>query len=83
MDSLVVAVFACTYLGMALGGVPGLRLDRTGLALMAVVALLASKAITIDQIGKSVDLPTLLLLFALMIVSAQFAGAGFYELDDS
>jgi Na+/H+ antiporter NhaD/arsenite permease-like protein len=79
MDGLILAVFVFTYAGMALGGVPGLRLDRSGQALLAVVALLASRAVAVDGIGKAIDMPTLLLLFALMIVSAQFAGAGFYD----
>ena len=78
MDTVVVVVFAATYLGMALGRIPGLKVDRTGLALMAVVALLASGAVDVATIGKAIDLPTLLLLFALMIVSAQFQAAGVY-----
>jgi Na+/H+ antiporter NhaD/arsenite permease-like protein len=79
MDSLILLAFVATYLGMALGSVPGLRLERTGLALMAVVVLLASGAVEVSQLGRAIDLPTLLLLFALMIVSAQFGAAGFYD----
>lgn len=77
---IVVAVFVLAYAGMALGRVPGLRLDRTGIALLAVTALLASGAVGIDGIGRAVDAPTLVLLFALMILSAQFAGSGFYDI---
>jgi len=79
MDLLVVLVFAATYLGMALGRVPGLKLDRTGIALMAAVLLLATGRITVAGVGRAIDAPTLLLLFALMIVSAQFQAAGFYR----
>ena len=32
----VLAVFTATYAGMALGRFPGLRIDRTGIALVAV-----------------------------------------------
>lgn len=77
--SLATLVFLLTYLGMALGRVPGLRLDRTGIALMAVVVLLASEAMSVEAMTASIDAPTILLLFALMIVSAQFAAAGFYD----
>ena len=42
MPSLVTLVFALTYVGMALGRVPGLKLDRVGIALVALVLLLAS-----------------------------------------
>lgn len=79
MDLLVLSVFAFTYLGMALGRMPGLKLDRTGIALLAVVILLAGERVRPDGIGTAIDVPTLLLLFALMIVSAQFGAAGFYR----
>ncbi|MBI4185381.1 MAG: anion transporter [Proteobacteria bacterium] len=80
MTPLIVAVFVATYLGMALGRVPGLRIDRTGIALMALAFLLATGAVGVADIGRAVDAPTIVLLFALMILSAQFAAAGFYDL---
>jgi Na+/H+ antiporter NhaD/arsenite permease-like protein len=79
MGSLVTLVFALTYVGMALGRVPGLKLDRVGIALIALVVLLASEAVGIRALGAAIDAPTLILLFALMILSAQFGAAGFYE----
>ncbi|MGE5475618.1 MAG: anion transporter [Bacteroidales bacterium] len=78
MDSLILAVFLFTYAGMALGRVPGLRLDRTGIALLGLVALLAGGAVDLEHAGAAINMPTLLLLFALMIVSSQFQEAGFY-----
>lgn len=79
MPSLVTLVFALTYLGMALGRVPGLKLDRVGIALIALVVLLAGNAVAVGDLGAAIDAPTLILLFALMILSAQFGAAGFYE----
>ena len=79
MGSLVTLVFALTYVGMALGRVPGLKLDRVGIALVALVVLLASESVGIGALGAAIDAPTLILLFALMILSAQFGAAGFYE----
>jgi Na+/H+ antiporter NhaD/arsenite permease-like protein len=76
--SLVVAIFLLTYLGMALGRVPGFSVERTGIALIAVVLLAAFGPEGPEALGRHVDWPTLLLLFGLMIVSAQFAFAGFY-----
>ncbi|CAA7625658.1 Na+/H+ antiporter NhaD [Candidatus Terasakiella magnetica] len=78
MDTFVIVVFLLTYLGMAFGSVPGLKLDRTGIALMAVVVLLVSGKVGVKAMGTSINVPTLLLLFALMIVSAQFQLAGVY-----
>jgi Na+/H+ antiporter NhaD/arsenite permease-like protein len=79
MEHLVLAVFAAVYLGMAFGYVPGLKIDRTGIALTGVVILFAAGAIKVETFGHFVDLPTLLLLFGMMIVSSQFAVAGFYD----
>lgn len=79
-QTFIAVVFAATYAGMALGRVPGLKLDRTGIALMAVAALLAFGSIDVAAVGRAIDASTLILLFALMLLSAQFAGAGFYDL---
>lgn len=78
--AIVLLVLVLTYLGMAAGRVAWLRVDRTGIALLAVITLLASGEMTLDDFGSAVDLPTLALLFAMMIISAQFAESGFIDL---
>jgi Na+/H+ antiporter NhaD/arsenite permease-like protein len=80
METVTVGLFVFTYVGMALGRVPGLKLDRTGIALLAAVGLLVSGTMDVDQAGAAIDMPTLLLLFSLMIVSAQFQEAGLYRM---
>jgi Na+/H+ antiporter NhaD/arsenite permease-like protein len=75
----VLTVFAATYAGMALGRFPGLRIDRTGIALVAAILLLAGEALQTSEIADAIDFPTLFILFGLMILSAQFAAAGFYD----
>ncbi len=72
-------VFLLTYAGMAAGRLPWLRVDRTGIALLGLIALLGSQALTLDEIGARIDMPTLMLLFALMIISAQFVTSGFCD----
>ncbi len=78
MDWLVIGVFAFVYLGMILGRIPGLSLDRTGVALLGAIALLAGERVATGELWRAVDLPTLALLFGLMVVSAQFRLGGFY-----
>lgn len=78
MTAFVVVVFVAVYLSMLLGGVPGLRVDRTGAALLGAIALLAGGAIDERAALESIDVPTLALLFGLMVVSAQFQLGGFY-----
>lgn len=76
---LILIVFALTYLGMALGRFPGLRIDRTGIALLGAIVLVASGAVELNDSLRLLDLPTILLLFGLMILSAQYAASGFYD----
>src|SRR5215212_7383086 len=78
--AIVILVLTLTYAGMAAGRIAWLRVDRTGIALLAVITLLASSEMTLDDFGSAVNLPTLALLFAMMIISAQFAESGFIDL---
>ena len=74
----VVAVFATVYLGMFLGGLPRLKLDRSGVALLGAIAVIALTGLPLEDAARSVDLPTIVLLFAFMVVSAQMRLGGFY-----
>src|ERR1051326_2152222 len=78
--AIVLLILILAYIGMAAGRIAWLRVDRTGIALLAVIALLASGEMTLDDFGSAVDLPTLALLFSMMIISAQFAESGFIDL---
>jgi Na+/H+ antiporter NhaD/arsenite permease-like protein len=78
--AIVLLILILTYIGMAAGRIAWLQVDRTGIALLAVIALLASGQRTLDDFGSAVDLPTLAFLFAMMIISAQFAESGFIDL---
>lgn len=73
-----VIVFVLTYLGVALGEIPGLAVDRTGIALLGAVAMIAAGVLDTDEAVRAVDYPTILLLFGLMVVSSQFRLGGFY-----
>ncbi|MGE5336853.1 MAG: anion transporter [Gemmatimonadota bacterium] len=78
MTVTVVAIFAIVYVGMILGGLPFLQLDRTGVALLGAIALVAIGELTPEQAAQSIHLPTLLLLFSFMVISAQMRLGGFY-----
>ena len=78
--AIVLLILTLTYIGMAAGRIAWLRVDRTGIALLAVITLLATGEMTLDDFGSAVSLPTLALLFAMMIISAQFAESGFIDL---
>jgi Na+/H+ antiporter NhaD/arsenite permease-like protein len=78
LDYLVVGVFALVYLGMFLGEFPGLALDRTGIALLGAITLIATDRLTLQAAWAAIDVPTIALLLGLMVVSAQFRLGGFY-----
>lgn len=79
MDFLISGVFIFTYIGMGLGRIPGLKLDRSGIAMIAAIILVATRAVSGPQIAAAIHFPTLLLLSSLMILSARFGAAGFYQ----
>lgn len=73
-----IAIFLITYAGVALGRIPGLMLDRTGIALLGAIAMVVSGAVPLPEAIAAIDLPTIILLYALMVVSAQLRLGGFY-----
>lgn len=78
-SAYVLAVFGIVYLGMILGGLPGLHLDRTGVALLGAIAIVGAEVMTVEEAARSIHLPTILLLFSFMVVSAQMRLGGFYD----
>lgn len=79
MDTLVAIVFLLTYLGMAAGGLPGIKVDRSWIAFAAAATLLVSSAISLPQAGDWIHWDALLLLFGMMVISAQFQLSGLYD----
>lgn len=78
MDTWVFAIFAVVYSGMIVGRLPWLTLDRAGTALIGAIAMIAVTRTSPSEAADALDIPTLALLFGLMIVSAQFRLSGFY-----
>ena len=75
---LVIAIFLSVYVGMALGRWPGLKVDRTGIALVGALVLCSTGLVTNAMVLQAIDFPTLIVLFGVMVFSAQFAVCGFY-----
>lgn len=78
MDILTLAVFILVYLGMMAGRVPRFAIDRTGIALLGAIVLVATGRIGLREAWMASDVSTLALLFGLMVVSAQLRLGGFY-----
>ena len=71
----MLAVFVAVYAGMALGRWPGLTVDRTGIALLGAIALHLAGAVDGRAALDAIDFETLVVLFGLMVLSAQFLAA--------
>ncbi|MCG6870204.1 MAG: citrate transporter, partial [Gammaproteobacteria bacterium] len=76
--SITLIVFLVVYLGMILGGIPGLKMDRASVALGGAVVLLAAGELSQPEALASIDFGTLGMLFGLMLISVQLQIAGFY-----
>jgi Na+/H+ antiporter NhaD/arsenite permease-like protein len=77
---LTMLIFALTYLGLALGEVPGLRIDRAGIALVGAAAVLATGVLELSAAARAVDYQTIVLLFSMMVVVAYLNLSGFFAL---
>jgi Na+/H+ antiporter NhaD/arsenite permease-like protein len=75
----VLTIFILTYLGMAVGKVPGLKLSRTGIALVGAIAMVLATHATTEQFVSAISWPTIFLLFGFFVISAQLRLSGFYD----
>ena len=77
---IALVILAATYLGLALGRVPGFRVDRTGVAIIGATAMVATGVIPWDAAVAAVDAHTLVLLFGMMVIAAYLRLSGFFDL---
>lgn len=73
-------VVAVTIVGVAIGRYPFLRMNRATIALAGATLLMAMGAIPLEDAYAALDLDTLTLLFAMMILNANLRIAGFFQL---
>jgi Na+/H+ antiporter NhaD/arsenite permease-like protein len=78
--SLTSILFGLTYLGLAVGRVPGMRIDRSGIALVGAAAMLAFGVLDLRAAAQAVDFETIVLLFGMMVMVAYLRLAGFFTL---
>jgi Na+/H+ antiporter NhaD/arsenite permease-like protein len=76
-------IFAASYVAMAVGRVPGLAIDRAGVALVGASLMVASGALPLGEAYKAVDLDTLTLLLGMMILVANLRLSGFFAIAGS
>jgi Na+/H+ antiporter NhaD/arsenite permease-like protein len=74
------AIFAGSYLALAIGKIPGLRIDRAGVALVGASLMVGAGVLTLGEASKAVDFDTITLLLGIMIVVANLRLSGFFAL---
>jgi Na+/H+ antiporter NhaD/arsenite permease-like protein len=77
---IALTIFALTYLALAIGRVPGLRVDRTGAAIIGASLMIATNALALREAYVAIDYETIALLFGMMIVVANLRLSGFFAL---
>jgi Na+/H+ antiporter NhaD/arsenite permease-like protein len=78
-NTIILIIFALTYLGIAMGHIPGLKLNRPGIALLGTIAMMLFGGVTTAQAVSYINCPTISLLFGFFVISAQLRLSGFYD----
>ena len=71
-------IFLGTYLVLAIGRLPGFRVDRTGAAIIGASLMIAVGVLSLEEAFQSINYETILLLFGMMIVVANLRLSGFF-----
>lgn len=69
-----------TLIGVAVGRYPWLRMNRATIALVGATVLVAIGAIPLETAYQALDMNTLVLLFAMMVLNINLRLAGFFRL---
>ncbi|MCS6773111.1 MAG: SLC13 family permease [Anaerolineae bacterium] len=77
-QALASGVALLTLAALALGEVPGLKLNRSTIALVGAGVLLALGVISLKDAERTIDLSTLMLLLSMMVINAVLELSGFF-----
>src|ERR1700758_3687288 len=73
------AIFLASYVVFALGKFPGLKIDRTGAAIIGAVAMVAFRIVRPTDALGHVNFQTIVLLFSMMLIVGNLHLVGFFE----
>ncbi|RPJ45380.1 MAG: anion transporter [Chloroflexi bacterium] len=80
---ITLIIVILTYIGIAAGSWPKLRVNRTTLTLIGAGLLIAMKQVDFRNINQFIDLDTIILLFSMMVINACMQLSGFFRLAGS
>ena len=74
----IYSVLGLTYLGLALGYLPGLRMNRATIALVGSAFLIGLGVVRLQEAWDAIDAATIVFLLSMMVVNANLSFAGFF-----
>ena len=77
--NIILLIFVVTYVGIAIGHIPGLKVNRPGIALLGAIGMLIFGSLTTADAISYINWPTICLLFGFFVISAQLRLSGFYD----
>jgi len=73
------SIFFVSYFVFALGKLPGMKIDRPGMAIIGAVLMVAFRIMTVSEALHFIDFGTVVLLFSMMLIVGYLHLAGFFE----
>ncbi len=80
LKGIQVGVIVLTYLGLALGYIPGLRMNRATIALVGSAGVIVLGTLNVDQAWNAIDGSTIVFLLSMMVINAYLSYSGFFNL---
>jgi Na+/H+ antiporter NhaD/arsenite permease-like protein len=72
-------IFFASYLVFAIGRFPGTKIDRTAAAIIGAAMMFAFRITDAETGMRSIDFATLVLLFSMMLITADLHVSGFFD----
>lgn len=72
-------IFLCSYVVFAIGKFPGTKIDRTAAAIIGAALMFAFRITDAETGMRSIDFATLVLLFSMMLITADLHVSGFFD----
>jgi Na+/H+ antiporter NhaD/arsenite permease-like protein len=72
-------VFIASYIVFAFGKFPGMKIDRPGMAIIGAVLMVAFRVVGPEDALKAVNVATIVLLFAMMLIVSYLHRVGFFD----
>jgi Na+/H+ antiporter NhaD/arsenite permease-like protein len=74
-----IVIFIASYVVFAFGKFPGMKIDRSGMAIIGAVLMVAFRIVGAQDALRAVDFATIVLLFSMLVIVANLHLVGFFD----